>query len=357
MLLMLLRSAQWGVPATLLVTSSQLEICVTSEDAEYDYRWGALHPKSGLFAYSPLGQPPLAPKIAAPQDASPGDLLRVEISEPEEVDSVVAQILDPKQHVLSRGIGFQPSEATHKDLWVALVGITDLTNQGSYILSLTVKAGARSAVQLASLSIRERSFRFERMAITRGLEELRTSDEQRRVAEARELIHILLTPHTDAVFETGTIRNPLPEARRTSGYGDRRKYVYPDGSSDYSVHEGLDLAVPQGTPVTACGRGRVVLAGQRIITGNTVVIEHLPGLFSLYFHLSEIDVKAGDVVAQGELIGKVGQTGFATGPHLHWEIEALGVPVDPDALAAGPILDKNLESGEIDTGKASKGGE
>ena len=100
-----------------------------------------------------------------------------------------------------------------------------------------------------------------------------------------------------------------------------------------------------------------MLAAERIVTGNTVVVEMLPGLFSLYFHLSEIDVKPGDIVEQGQVIGKVGMTGFATGPHLHWEIEALGVPVDPDALVAGPILDKITESGEIETGKAPKGGE
>jgi murein DD-endopeptidase MepM/ murein hydrolase activator NlpD len=93
------------------------------------------------------------------------------------------------------------------------------------------------------------------------------------------------------------------------------------------------------------------------MTGNTIIIEMLPGLYSLYFHLSEIDVKQGDVVGQGDLIGKVGMTGFATGPHLHWEIDALGVPVDPDALTAKPILDKTVESGEIGSGSAPKGGE
>ena len=83
----------------------------------------------------------------------------------------------------------------------------------------------------------------------------------------------------------------------------------------------------------------------------------LPGLFAVYFHLSEIDVKTGDVVGQGQVIGKVGMTGFATGPHLHWQITALGVAVDPDALCEAPILDKTTESGEIDGGKIPKGGE
>jgi murein DD-endopeptidase MepM/ murein hydrolase activator NlpD len=231
-----------------------------------------------------------------------------------------------------------------------------VTAHGSYTLSLTVRAGARSAIYLAPVSISERTFRFEGIPMTANLEQLKVED-PRKTAEARELIHIITTSDPDAVFDTGTIQNPLPGARRTSGYGDRRKYEYPDKTFDYSVHEGLDLAAPQGTPVPACGRGRVVFAGPRIITGNTVVVEMLPGLFALYFHLSQIDVEQGEIVGQGDIIGKVGMTGFATGPHLHWEISALGVPVDPDALTAGPILDKTVESGEIDTRKSPKGGE
>ncbi|GEM_PF-1386994 len=351
-----LAAAQPAVPATLLVTSPQFGVCVTSEDAKYQYSWGALRPETGLFSYFLPGQAPLEPKIDAPQAATPGGLVRVEVQDSEEIDSLTAQILGPKQQTVSQGTGFRPSQS-QKDKWVVLLGVSAVTARGSYTLSLTVKAGDRSAVQLSPFSVGARTFRFEQIAMTEGMEELRTSDSPRKLAEARELIRTITTPHADALFETGMLRNPLPDARRTSGYGDRRKYIFPDNRSDYSVHEGLDLAAPQGTPVPSCGRGRVVLAAERIVTGNTVVVELLPGLYALYFHLSEIDVKAGDVVGQGDVIGKVGMTGFATGPHLHWEIDALGVPVDPDALTAGPILDKTAESGEIESGKASKGGE
>ncbi len=354
-LLTMLAAAEPAVSATLLVTSPRLEICVTSEDAKYTYNWGVLSPQAGLFSYSPIGEAPLAPQVVAPQDGFPGCLLRIQLSEPEDVDSVSAQLLGPKQRTLSRGIGFRPYPG-QKAQWVVLVGVTDVTAPGSYTVSLSVKAGARSAIYLSPVSISQRTFRFEAIPMTTALEQIHEPD-PRTIAEARELIRIITTSDAEAVFETGTIQDPLPAARRTSGYGDRRKYEYPDKTFDYSVHEGLDLAVPQGTPVPACGMGRVMFAGPRIVTGNTVVVEMLPGLFSLYFHLSEIDVKQGEIVGQGDIIGKVGMTGFATGPHLHWEITALGVPVDPDALVAGPILDKNTESGEIETKKSPKGGE
>jgi murein DD-endopeptidase MepM/ murein hydrolase activator NlpD len=87
----------------------------------------------------------------------------------------------------------------------------------------------------------------------------------------------------------------------------------------------------------------VVLAQQLILTGNTVVIEHLPGLYSIYMHMSQIKVKPGDAVGQGDVIGMVGMTGFATGPHLHWEVQASGVAVDPEALTREPLLDKSAD--------------
>ena len=363
--LAILGTTQPAEPATLLVTSAKTVqpespawvLCTTSDDAQFQYRWGQLDAKSGLFSYYRPDQSPLSPQILAPQEAVPGDLLKVEISETEDVDSIEARIVGSRQQILASGTGFRPVESAQRERWVVLVGVSSLMAKGAYQLSVEVKSGDRQAVHLSQLSVRARTFRFERIPLTAGLTQLRTSEEPRKIAEAQELFRILTTAHPDALFEMDTIQNPLPAARRTSGYGDRRKYIYSDNTSDVSVHEGLDLAMPEGTPVPACGRGRVVLAGERILTGNTVVIEHLPGLFSLYYHLAEIEVKVGDVVEQGQVIGKVGQTGLATGPHLHWEIDALGVAVDPDRLTAGPILDKTWESGEIGNGKESKGGE
>ena len=84
------------------------------------------------------------------------------------------------------------------------------------------------------------------------------------------------------------------------------------------------------------------------MTGNSVIIEHMPGLFSLYFHMSVISVAVGDVVEKGQLIGQVGMTGLATGPHLHWEVDACRSPVDPDALASAPSLTRNPISEDIE---------
>jgi len=99
-------------------------------------------------------------------------------------------------------------------------------------------------------------------------------------------------------------------------------------------HAGADLLSPAGTPILAPSDGRVVLARDLYFTGNTVVIDHGLGLFSLFAHLSTIGVHAGDTVPGGATIGLVGATGRVTGPHLHWAMRLNGARVDPLSVLA-----------------------
>ncbi|MFO7172253.1 MAG: M23 family metallopeptidase [Bacillota bacterium] len=94
-------------------------------------------------------------------------------------------------------------------------------------------------------------------------------------------------------------------------------------------HSGLDLGAPEGTPVYAPAPGRVVLARELLLTGNTVLLDHGANLFSLYGHLSAIAVAEGDRVARGQVLGAVGSTGLSTGPHLHWSVYIGNVATDP----------------------------
>ena len=110
---------------------------------------------------------------------------------------------------------------------------------------------------------------------------------------------------------------PVNSKVQTSRFGGRRVYQYPDGRSSSSIHAGVDWRAPTGTPISAPGPGRVALAMDRIVTGKTVVVEHLPGVYSLYFHMDKIAVAEGDMVQTGTRLGDAGATGFATGAHLH----------------------------------------
>jgi murein DD-endopeptidase MepM/ murein hydrolase activator NlpD len=91
------------------------------------------------------------------------------------------------------------------------------------------------------------------------------------------------------------------------------------------------------------------------MTGNTVIIEHLPGVFTVYFHMASISVKEGDLVGPGEHVGTVGMTGFATGPHLHWEAVVSGIAVDPDSLARQPLLDKSPQFVDTQASNSTEG--
>jgi murein DD-endopeptidase MepM/ murein hydrolase activator NlpD len=98
------------------------------------------------------------------------------------------------------------------------------------------------------------------------------------------------------------------------------------------VHQGLDYAVPEGTPVAALNGGTVVLAQPLFFEGNFVVLDHGQGLLTMYMHLSKIEVKEGDRIARGQTVGLSGGTGRATGPHLHIAVRWQGVYLNPETL-------------------------
>jgi len=123
----------------------------------------------------------------------------------------------------------------------------------------------------------------------------------------------------------GLIRTPVNGARLSSGFGMRFHPIL-----NYSrMHQGIDFAAPTGTPVVASAGGRVAQAGWGGGYGNLIVIDHGKGMRTRYAHLHRMNVKTGQQVSQGQVIGQVGSTGMSTGPHLHYEVWQNGRPVDP----------------------------
>jgi murein DD-endopeptidase MepM/ murein hydrolase activator NlpD len=122
---------------------------------------------------------------------------------------------------------------------------------------------------------------------------------------------------------------PLHNAKVMSAFADRRTYVYGGKNVDEQTHLGFDLAVVAHTPVPASNRGVVLLARYFGIYGNAVVLDHGLGLGTLYAHLSSIDVKEGQTVERGAILGRTGATGLAGGDHLHFTTLVRGLPVSP----------------------------
>lgn len=219
-------------------------------------------------------------------------------------------------------------------LWVGFLGIPSTTRPGAY--QLEIRWGEVS--QVLPLTVLNRSFIHEEIALNREMTKLRTEEDIRKIVEMRELLERVSRFEPRSIFHLKAFRLPVMGFRRTSQFGDHRKYRYVDGATDQAIHTGIDFATPRGTPVEAAASGLVVFAGPRILTGNTVVLEHLPGVHSLYYHLDRIDIQEGDLVQEGVRIGNSGATGLVTGPHLHWEVRVGGIPVNPDAfLRMGPL--------------------
>jgi murein DD-endopeptidase MepM/ murein hydrolase activator NlpD len=127
----------------------------------------------------------------------------------------------------------------------------------------------------------------------------------------------------------GPFRQPVVGPLVTR-HGARRDYLDPMGRLvSQSQHSGVDLAVAGGTPIAAAAAGVVAYTGRWAIRGNVVVVDHGAGVHTLHAHLMEVAVTPGQPVAQGQILGYVGTTGLSTGPHLHWEMRAGGVAVEP----------------------------
>jgi murein DD-endopeptidase MepM/ murein hydrolase activator NlpD len=158
-----------------------------------------------------------------------------------------------------------------------------------------------------------------------------TIDPTTNDAETQKLVQ-LTAPVTPTRYWQGGFKNPSPDFPdcHPSLFGDRRNYVG-QGTNDtyHTFHSGLDFCGRVGTSIIAAADGVVSFTGMLTVHGNTTIIDHGWGIYSMYCHQSEFDVQVGQQVKAGDLIGKVGATGRVTGPHLHFEIWVNGIEVNP----------------------------
>ena len=146
--------------------------------------------------------------------------------------------------------------------------------------------------------------------------------------ENDEKIRSITMKQTPAMHWQGAFRQ-LSNSKVEANFADARTYTYKDAVIDNAYHLGYDLSVTKHYAAEAANGGGVAFVGDLGIYGNTVIIDHGLGLFTLYSHLSSFDVKAGDQVKQGQPLGKTGETGLAAGDHLHFGVYLHGVPILP----------------------------
>ena len=188
-------------------------------------------------------------------------------------------------------------------------------------VAISLKKGEKNLF-LKLIPVKEKKYRISRIWVK---ERKLTKKLIERIKKESTLLRKTLRTITSKKFRENRFYSPLKKLIITTPFGAKRII----NGKKRSIHWGVDLKAPSGTPVFASLSGRVVLARNFYYTGNTIVIDHGLGIYTLYAHLSKILVKEGQIVKAGQRIGRVGSTGRSTGPHLHFGIYVNGIKVDP----------------------------
>jgi murein DD-endopeptidase MepM/ murein hydrolase activator NlpD len=310
---------------------------VESEDPEAQYQHDDVSLEMDL-----LPPTPGSTRVNVPKQAYRGEAVSVTVQAPRDV-RVTLTATPPERRsvdILLVDTGIRDDEQH----WYGLIGLDHTLPAGELLIAVVFSHESQQWVQEERVEIGYRQFVEEEIQLTAALTGLRQRadpERQRQSQELWDLLHVVDKTHQ---HHTGTFMVPIRDPyRETSSFGHRRTFVYSSGSTARSVHNGVDFASPIGTAVYAPGGGRVVMSQDRIITGETIILAHHPGMYSLYYHLSRRDVAVGDIVAFGQKIGELGSTGLSTGPHLHWEVRIHGAAVDPFWFVRHPVVDRSVQ--------------
>jgi len=205
--------------------------------------------------------------------------------------------------------------------WVALIGLPLSLVPGEHELRVVYAAGRQASQRIV---VRPKRYAVQRFTVSdkRKVEplpedELRIAREQQRIDEIKA--HWRDEAQLDLAFQ-------LPAKGRPSKDFGLRRII---NGLARNPHAGIDLPLPEGTPIVAVGDALVLETGDYFFNGNSVYLDHGQGVVTLYCHMQHVDVRPGDHVARGQQIGLSGMTGRTTGPHLHWTVLMNGAAVDP----------------------------
>ncbi|MFW5996135.1 MAG: M23 family metallopeptidase [Halanaerobiaceae bacterium] len=213
-----------------------------------------------------------------------------------------------------------------------LIPISYWNNPGKYELILE----GRDKTTKKTIKITDGDFAESHIEVDENQEEkVRPEREEtkKRKEEDQKLTEEALADSAEEKLWDNPFITPV-KGTVTTDFGAER---YVNGELQ-SRHSGIDIAAPEGDEVKATAAGRVTLARELLVTGNTVLIDHGLDIFSSYAHLKNIKVEKGQTVEQGDMIGTVGSTGFSTGPHVHWSVRLKGIFVNPDQFTTENLL-------------------
>jgi murein DD-endopeptidase MepM/ murein hydrolase activator NlpD len=213
--------------------------------------------------------------------------------------------------------------------WTSLIGIDLETRPGRYEIELKgVGMKGNSVVSRKVVGVTARIFPTRKLAVDERYV-TPPADALIRTEEESKRVNAIFDSVTPEKFWRGSFLIPVP-GKVISAFGKRNVY----NGQPRSPHTGVDFRGSVGTSIRSPNAGRVVLAANLYYSGNTIIVDHGLGLYSYLGHMSKFSVKEGDRVEAGDIIGKVGATGRATGPHLHWTVRLMTTRVDPLSLVS-----------------------
>ena len=254
-----------------------------------------------------------------------GQVLVVKVPEPQDMVEVKGKFLDRTIPFFRE---YRPGETAG---YVGLVGIDMQDDPGTYELTVEVRQGEQIKRLSYNVLVTKEQFAVEHLKLPKDKVDLDEKSVARWKAE-QEQVKLALAENSALRLWHSNFIEPV-NGKRTGIFGSVRIM----NGQPRNPHNGEDIGAPLGTDVLATNDGIVRLTVDHIFSGRGVFVDHGMGFYTMYFHLSEILVKNGDLLKAGQIIGKVGATGRATGPHLHWGVKLNGARVNPYSLLDLPF--------------------
>jgi murein DD-endopeptidase MepM/ murein hydrolase activator NlpD len=215
----------------------------------------------------------------------------------------------------------------------ALLPVDALQDVGTYDLVLSYTTGRGVQVSRTwQITVEDGGYESQQIVVSDDKAAQMTPD---AINAERDKVVGIWSQVSPILLWQGTFVRPIdPQYSTTSAFGTRRDYSVADIGN---FHAGQDFGAPEGVLVTAPAAATVVMAEPVTVRGNAVILDHGRGIFTGYWHMSEIKVEVGQQVTAGDVLGIVGNTGLSTGAHLHWEMRVDGVAVDPMQFLDEPV--------------------
>jgi murein DD-endopeptidase MepM/ murein hydrolase activator NlpD len=270
-------------------------------------------------------QPPPPKGIDGQYSGKQGQIVIVKVPAEEPVAEVKGTFLD-------RSIPFfreyRPGEAAG---YIGLLGIDLQDSPGMHELAVDVRNGDRTTHLSFNVLVTKEKFAVEHLKLPKDKVDLDEKALARWKAEQEQIKQALAENSALRLWHSNFVE---PVSGKRSGIFGSVRIM---NGQPRNPHNGEDIGAPLGTDVVATNDGVVRLTVDHFFSGKGVFVDHGLGFYSMYFHLSDVLVKDGDLIKAGQVIGKVGATGRATGPHLHWGVKLNGARVNPYALLDLPF--------------------